>query len=139
MSDVVIVRDGDTGEALIGRTNVAVAAVLQELASGPCAAAVLRAYPELSADDVAAAVRFAVASVRYEAPAPVTGVSMVREVAVAPAHQSRTILMEVDEYEALLDEVELLRSLCEAQLQVAAGDTVSSDEARAYFQSRFGG
>jgi len=40
--------------------------------------------------------------------------------------------------EDLLEEIDFLTALNRAQLEVAAGETVSEEEARAYFRARFG-
>lgn len=46
------------------------------------------------------------------------------------------VILTVDEYEALLDEADLLRDLCIAQAEIAAGETVSEEEALAILRSR---
>jgi PHD/YefM family antitoxin component YafN of YafNO toxin-antitoxin module len=49
------------------------------------------------------------------------------------------VVLSEEEYADLLDELELLRELNNAQSEVAAGETVSQEEAIAYLRSRFGG
>jgi hypothetical protein len=50
----------------------------------------------------------------------------------------RQVILASDEYEALLDEADLLRELCIAQVEIAAGETVSEEEALAILRSRLG-
>jgi uncharacterized protein (DUF433 family)/PHD/YefM family antitoxin component YafN of YafNO toxin-antitoxin module len=139
------VRDGATGEAVIGGTGITVADVLRQLAGGPCAEDVLRAHPGLTQAGLAAALSFATEAVRrearYDAPRPAAEPARVRERAVlAPVDdRSRSVVLSEEEYADLLDELELLRELNNAQSEVAAGETVSQEEAIAYLRSRFGG
>jgi ABC-type sulfate transport system substrate-binding protein len=49
------------------------------------------------------------------------------------------VILAADEYEALLDEVDLLRELCVAQAEIAAEDTVSEEEALSYIRSAIAG
>jgi uncharacterized protein (DUF433 family) len=145
MGETAIVRDGTTGEAMIGGTGIAVADVLLQLASGPCAADALRAHPGLTQAGLAAALSFAVEAVRrdtrYETRRPGSEPAMVRERAVlAPLDdRQRSVVLSEEEYADLLDELDLLRELNNAQAEVAAGETLSREEAIAYLRSRFGG
>jgi hypothetical protein len=43
-----------------------------------------------------------------------------------------TVVLSIEEYEALLDQIAVLRGLCDAQAEVARGETVSHEEAAAY-------
>ncbi|HEX9938393.1 MAG TPA: hypothetical protein VGB15_14755 [Longimicrobium sp.] len=50
----------------------------------------------------------------------------------------RQVILASDEHEALLDDVELLRELCLAQIEVAAGETVSQEDALAHVRRTLG-
>ncbi|HEX8696069.1 MAG TPA: DUF433 domain-containing protein [Longimicrobium sp.] len=145
MERVAIVRDAETGEAVVAGTGVTVAEILRELAGGPGIEAVLRRHPELTEEAVAAAVSFASAAVqreaRYDADTPERAPGIVREAPVAAAAPARagSVVLGVEEYEDLLDQIEFLTELNQAQLEVAEGKTVSHEEARAYLLSRLGG
>ncbi len=139
-----VVRDGETGQAVISGTGVSVVTILRELASSG-AAAVLEAHPELTADAVAAAISFAAVAVErevpYDIPSGRAAAGVVRERAVAGGFAAghNPVILGSDEYDDLLDQMGLLRELCAAQAEVAAGETVSHDEALAFLRSRFGG
>jgi uncharacterized protein (DUF433 family) len=143
--DAHVVRDGRTGEAVMAATGISVAAILRELAGKAGVAAALEAFPELTAEDVAAAVAFATIMIEHEPPYseldPSARPGMVRESALASGWgaEPTPVFLGQDEYDGLLDEMELLRELCVAQVEVAAGETLSEDEAFAYLRGRLGG
>ena len=145
MDESAIVRDGATGEAVIGGTGITVADVLRQLASGPCMAEVLREHPGLTRAGLTAALSFATEAVRretrYDAPRPSAEPARVRERAVlAPVDdRPRSVILSEEEYADLLDELDLLRELNNAQAEVAAGHTLSSEEVVERLRSRFGG
>jgi len=139
-----VVRDGQTGAAVIAGTGISVVSILRELAASSGADAVLGAHPELTADALAAAISFAAAAVEREVPydfSTAAAPSIVRERALAGGYAAAhtPVFLGAEEYDDLLDEVGLLRELCAAQAEVAAGETVSHEEALAYFRSHFGG
>jgi len=137
-----VVRDGQTGAAVISGTGISVVSILRELAASSGADAVLSAHPELTADALAAAISFAAAAVEREVPYDFNTVAaplVVRERALAGGYGAARSPVWADEYDGLLEEVGLLRELCAAQAEVAAGETVSSEEALAFFRSHFGG
>jgi uncharacterized protein (DUF433 family) len=140
-----VVRDGQTGAAVISGTGITVASILRELAASSGAAAVLDAHPELSADGLAAAISFAAAAVEREVPYETGDVRAapmrVRERAVGGDYGAgnAAVFLGSDEYDDLLDEMGFLRELCTAHVEVAAGETVSQDEALAFLRSHFGG
>lgn len=143
--EAYVVRDGRTGEAVMAGTGISVAAILRELAGKAGVVAVLEAFPDLTAEDVAAAVAFATDAIGreplYSEPDPATRPGMVRERALVSGWgvERSPVFLGSDEYDGLLDEVELLRELCVAQVEIAAGETVSEDEALAYLRGRLGG
>lgn len=140
-----VVRDGRTGEAMISGTGITVAAILRELAGPAGIAAVLEAFPGLTVDEVAAAVAFATVAINREASysdvSKFAAPLVARETALASTRGAgrNPVFLGQDEYEGLLDEVELLRELCVAQVEIAAGETVSEDEALDFLRGRFGG
>jgi uncharacterized protein (DUF433 family) len=138
-----VVRDGQTGEAVIAGTGISVVSILRELAASPGADTVLGAHPELTPEALAAAISFAAAAVEREVPYDFSarGTGVVRERALAGGYLAghSPVFLGEEEYDGLLDEVGLLRELCAAQAEVAAGETVSQDEALAFLRSHFGG
>jgi uncharacterized protein (DUF433 family)/predicted transcriptional regulator len=143
--DSVIVRDGETGKALVAGTQVSVREILEWLASGGSIEALLDVHPALTREGVAAALHFAARAVdrepEYRVPDPGTGTHVIREVAVASSVESRgrTVTIDAEEYEELLDRVELLEGICEGMLDVAAGRTVSHEEAVEYLRTHISG
>lgn len=140
-----VVRDGQTGAAVIAGTGISVVTILRELAASSGADAVLGAHPELTPDALAAAISFAAAAVEREVPYDFSTGGMapgvVRERALAGGYPAAhaPVFLGAEEYDDLLDEVGLLRELCAAQAEIAAGETVSQDEALAFLRSHLGG
>ena len=62
----VIVRDGETGQAIVSGANVPVAAILERLAVWGSVERVLAAFPALTREGFEAAIRFAAISVDRE-------------------------------------------------------------------------
>lgn len=139
MSEPGIVRDAETGEAVVAGTNVTVAEVLRELASGPGVEAVLRSHPELTEEAVAAAVSFAAATVQREAQYDVTterGTGVVRESRVAyprGEHQSldETIAVMEDECDRLRYELDLAEGIRTGLREIREGKGVPHEQVMA--------
>jgi uncharacterized protein (DUF433 family) len=140
-----VVRDGETGEAVISGTRISVVTILRELAASSGAAAVLDAHPGLTPDGLAAAISFAAAAVERDVPYETGGAAgramMVRERSIFGEYSAgnAAVVLGSEEYDDLVDQVGFLRELCTAHVEVAAGETVSQDEALAFLRSHFGG
>jgi prevent-host-death family protein len=50
---------------------------------------------------------------------------------------SSAVVLDVDEYERMVDEIDLLSDMREAVRQIEAGDAVSNDDAKAELRKRF--
>ncbi|MFL5386964.1 MAG: DUF433 domain-containing protein [Longimicrobiaceae bacterium] len=87
MEEQDIVRDGDTGKAIISGADIPVDAVLERLALTGSVERVLEIFPSLTREGFNAALRFAAIAVqrevRYEQLPPGVGVHVVREPAAA--------------------------------------------------------
>lgn len=121
MEGGMIVRDAETGEAMIAGTDVTVARVLRQLESAG-RESVLAAFPGVTEEAVFAAVSFALSAtrreVRYDAPGGARP-GVVREAALAPAYgRRRTVTLDEEEYQELLDRVGFLSGL---RVPVGAG------------------
>ncbi|HLM67185.1 MAG TPA: DUF433 domain-containing protein [Longimicrobium sp.] len=82
-----IVRDGETGRALVASTGTPVDEILEALEAGGGFQSALARHPDLTAEAVAAALRFARTAVTREVqylPKPGRGFTGVRERAVSP-------------------------------------------------------
>jgi uncharacterized protein (DUF433 family) len=114
MEGGMIVRDAETGEAMIAGTGITVAKVLRQLESAG-RESVLAAFPELTEEAVFAAVSFALGASRREVRYDASGGArpgVVREAAVAPAYGRRgTVLLDVEEYQEMLDRIQFLSGL----------------------------
>lgn len=80
-----IVRDGETGRAIVSSTGTPVDDILEAIESTGTVEGALRLHPALTTEAVAAALRFARVAVRREArytPDPAFGVGQVREAAL---------------------------------------------------------
>jgi hypothetical protein len=66
-------------------------------------------------------------------------VAIVRDAETEEAIRSESVVLSAEEYDDLLDQIEFLTELNQAQLEVAAGETLSHEEALAYFRARLGG
>lgn len=139
-----VVRDGETGEAVISGTGISVVAILRELAASSGAAAVLDAHPGLTRDGLAAAISFAAAAVERDVPYEMGATARAMSVRERPvfgeyAAGGAAVMLGSEEYDDLVDKMGFLRELCAAHVEVAAGETVSQDEALAFLRSHFGG
>lgn len=66
-------------------------------------------------------------------------VAIVRDAETEEPIRSESVVLSAEEYEDLLDQIEFLTELNQAQLEVAAGETLSREEALAYIRARLGG
>ena len=66
-------------------------------------------------------------------------VAIVRDAETEEAIRSESVVLSAEEYDDLLDQIEFLTELNQAQLEVAAGETLSYEEALAYIRARLGG
>lgn len=62
-----------TGKAVIRGTRIPVDLILEKLAAGLSREEILRSYPRLASDDIAAALLFAAESLRADSYIPMTG------------------------------------------------------------------
>lgn len=156
-----IVRDGETGRALVASTGTPVDEILQALADGAQFEAVLARHPELTPEAVRAALRFARNSVDREhrhAPGPSFGESMVREQPVHPfnsgsggvgiaeaeddeleAPVDREIRAAARARERLLYELDIVESIHAGLEDVAAGRVIPHEDAVAFLRDRIPG
>lgn len=109
MEGGMIVRDAETGEAMIAGTDITVARVLRQLESAG-RESVLAAFPGLTEEAVFAAVSFALSATRREVRYDASGGArpgVVREAAVAYGRR-RTVTLDAEDYQELLDRVGFL-------------------------------
>jgi uncharacterized protein (DUF433 family) len=144
MERVVIVRDAETGEAVVAGTGVTVAQILRELAGGPGVEAVLRRHPELTEEAVAAAISFAIQALRRESAYSHEPGARAREVhepgAVygAPATVGEDIAALDARIDELAYEIDFLKAIREGLRQVESGELVSHEDAMAELRAIFG-
>ncbi len=163
-----IVRDGETGQALVASTGTPVSEVLQALEAGAHFDAVLARYPELTPGAVQAALRFARNSVdrevRHEAR---PSESMVRERPLQPFNSgsARGGLAQADAEsgdnggdpwestgsidaairsaagarERLLYELDIIETIHAGLEDVAAGRVIPHEEAIAFLRTKIQG
>lgn len=137
-----VVRDGETGKALIAGTNVFVGAVLEWLAAGGTVEGLLERHPELTRDRVVEALRFAAHAVDREPEYGTSagfGAGVVRELAPVYGSGRRTRVVDAEEYDDLLDSVDLLKGVYQADREIDAGLGVPHEEAMAGLRARFAG
>jgi uncharacterized protein (DUF433 family) len=153
-----IVRDGETGRAIVSSTGTPVDDILEAIESSGTVAGALRLHPGLTPEGVAAALQFARVAVRREvkyAPEARFGVSQVREVALREyGHaddEGGTMTLEPEngvfgtlsaldhKRERLRYELDLIDSLHAGLEDVAAGRTLSHEDAIAWLRSRIPG
>ena len=136
MNESSIVRDGDTGEALVAGTDVTVSEILLELAMDDGIARVLDAFPDLSREDVVAAVQFAVNATRSETRYNPGGTaSRVREARVAygtqPATDDDALAAVESEYERVRYEFELISGIRNGLRELREGKEVPHEQVMA--------
>jgi uncharacterized protein (DUF433 family)/predicted transcriptional regulator len=130
-----IVRDGDTGRAIVSSTGTPVDEILQTLESSGPFESVLRRHPELTPEAVAAALRFArvaVARGGRSRPDPGPGFTGVRERPVetfnAGSSAGATVTLDVGEYNDLLSRLDLLEGILEAEGELDAGEGIPHEQ-----------
>lgn len=150
-----IVRDGDTGQAIVASTGTRVEDILAAMEAGAGINEVLRRFPGLSADAVRAALRFARMAVAREIPYRTDrkrGVSELRERAVRPYGRGGATALpsEGDDVLVLLHSVAAQRERLRHELEVAgdihagledvaAGRVITHEEVVARLSARFRG
>jgi uncharacterized protein (DUF433 family) len=139
-----IVRDGETGRAVVSSTGTAVDEILDALASGGAFESVLRRHPELTPEAVAAAVRFArVAVLRgvQHLPPLEPGFTGVRERAAAAYNGAgeATVTLASHEYDDLLYRLDLFEGIFEAERDLDEGHGIPHEAVFAQLRSKFGG
>ena len=153
-----IVRDGDTGRALVSSTGTPVDEILQALQDGGQFDAALQRHPELTPAGVAAALRFARLAVeRAGRPARTSEDDEFVGVREVPLHvfnqdvdedpgfgaEVRTIEDSIraaaERRDQLRYELDLIESLHAGLEDVAAGRTISHEEVMARLTARFPG
>ncbi|HST58504.1 MAG TPA: DUF433 domain-containing protein [Longimicrobium sp.] len=144
MKEEYIVRDGDTGRAIVSSTGTPVDEILESIAAGGDFADVLRRHPELTPGAVVAAVQFAKVAVGREVqylPRPDPGFTGVRERA-AVAFNGRgegTVTLESGEYDDLLYRLDLFEGIFEAERDLDEGNGIPHEAVFAQLRNKFGG
>ena len=146
MTEEYIVRDGDTGRAIVASTGTPVDEILDSIAAGGEFGGVLRRHPELTPAAVAAALRFARVAVgrevQYLPTPPSPGFTGVREraaVAFNGGGEGGTVTLESGEYDDLLYRLDLFEGIFEAERDLDEGNGVPHEAVFAQFRSKFGG
>lgn len=138
-----IVRDGETGRAIVSSTGTPVEEILDALEAGGAFESVLRRHPELAPDAVAAALRFARVAVGREVqylPMPNPGFTGVRErAAVAYGEGEPTVTLDSGEYDDLLYRLDLFEGIFESERDLDEGNGIPHEQAFAQLRARFGG
>ena len=112
MAEQSIIRDGRTGEAMVAGTDVTVPDILVRLATDDGIARVLDDYPELSREDVIAAVNFLFNASRSDASsASPTPVIRERQVAYGEPVAVDALAAAEAEYERIVYELELITGI----------------------------
>jgi uncharacterized protein (DUF433 family) len=137
-----IVRDGKTGKAVVAGTDVTVGEILAGLAELGSVDALLHVRPALVRADVDAALRFAAGAVDrdlgYGATARGAGTRQVHEPAAAYGN-ARTVVVDADEYEGLLDSIELLKGINAAERDLSAGLGIPHERVMAELLEKYHG
>ena len=153
-----IVRDGETGRAIVDSTGTPVDDILSAIESTGTVEGALRLHPALTPEAVAAALRFARVAVRREvkyAPDPNFGNTQMREVALREYGNADdaggTTMLEHEsgvlgtlgalerKRDRLRYELDLIDSIHAGLEDVAAGRTLSHEDAVAWLRSRIPG
>jgi uncharacterized protein (DUF433 family) len=140
-----IVRDGETGRAIVSSTGTPVAEILDALRQAGAFQAALQRHPGLSPEGVQAALEFAREmvdrEVRYRR-APQPGFTGVRERAVHSFNEwggGGTVTLESSEYDDLLYRLDLLEGIFEAERDLDEGNGIPHEEVFAQLRRNFGG
>ena len=140
----VIVRDGETGQAIVSSTGTPVDTILAAIESTGTVGGALRLHPALSAEAVAAALRFARVAVGREIrymPDPNLGNMQVREISLHPYQAGRrgeSVSVDAGTYEQMLARLEFLERNAEPEIELGMGgiaepsieDSIRSADAR---------
>lgn len=153
-----IVRDGETGQAVVASTGTPVEEILEALETGGAFGAVVRRFPELTPAAVAAALRFARVAVgretRFHLQPHDEGVG-VRERSVqpfnAPPQSGGTVTLDADpeldtalraaeaQRDRLVYELDVAESIVDGLRQAIAGEVIPHEEVFARLRERFPG
>ena len=153
-----IVRDGETGRAIVSSTGTPVDDILDAIESTGTVQGALRLHPGLTSEAVAAALRFARVAVRREVkytPDPGFGASQVREVALrehSTSHQGGEAV-NLDPEAGVLSslraadrrrdqlryELDLIESIRGGLQDVLDGNVIAHEEVVARLRARFPG
>lgn len=143
MGDSGVVRDGETGKAVVAGTDVTVEEILRAIAGGAGVADVVAANPGLTAEAVAGALEHAANVVdrepSYARPSSAYA-GVVREPAAAYGARDvtrRTVVLDAADYEEMLYRMDLLEGIAEGMGDAAAGRTVPHDEVMADLMARY--
>lgn len=145
MKEEYIVRDGDTGRAVVASTGTPVDEILDSIAAGGEFGGVLGRHPELTPGAVAAALRFARVAVGREVQylaRPATGFTGVREraaVAFNGEAKGGTVTLESGEYDDLLYRLDLFEGIFEAERDLDEGHGIPHEAVIAQLRGKFGG
>ena len=140
-----IVRDGETGRALVSSTGTPVDEILDAILSGGAFESVLRRHPELTPEAVTAALRFARVAVgrevQYLPKPPEPGVTGVREPAAVAFNGGgdATVTLASHEYDDLLYRLDLFEGIFEAERDLDEGHGIPHDAVFAQLRGKFGG
>lgn len=138
-----VVRDGETGRAIVSSTGTPVEEILAALEAGGAFESVLLRHPELTPEAVAAALRFARVAVDREVeylPRPDRGVTGVRErAAVAYGGREPTVTLNSSEYDDLLYRLDLFEGIFEAERDLDDGNGIPHEQVFAQLRAKFGG
>lgn len=144
MPEEYIVRDGETGRALVSSTGTPVDDILDAIDVTGSVDGALRRFPGLTTDGVSAALQFARRASRremtYHVPHDV-GMMEVREPAVAFNGRERggTVTIQAREYDGLVYRLDLLEGIFEAERDLEQGQGIPHDELFAQLRGKFGG
>ena len=139
-----IVRDGETGRAIVASTGTPVDEILAALEAGGAFESVLGRHPELTPEAVAAALRFARVAVGREVqylPRSDHGFTGVRERAAVAYNRpgEDTVTLGSSEYDDLLYRLDLFEGIFEAERDLDEGHGIPHEEAFAQLRRKFGG
>jgi uncharacterized protein (DUF433 family) len=138
-----IVRDGETGQALVSSTGTPVEDILDVIDTTGTVEAALQRFPGLTREGVSAAIQFARLASRREMTYQSTsnyGYMELRERPLAHAGWGggATLAVPADEYHDLRYRVDLLEGIFEAERDLEQGNGIPHDEVVARLQARFG-
>lgn len=139
-----IVRDGETGRALVSSTGTPVDEILDALASGGAFESVFGRHPELTPEAVVAALRFARMAVGREVqylPRPSPGFAGVRERAAVAYNGAgeAPVTLSSREYDDLVYRLDLFEGIVDAERDLDEGHGIPHDAVFAQLRHKFGG